>query len=215
MDRRVMNRVGALAGLAGVAGNIVGVATLGDIPSAYRPGTIAAWAREVLAAPDAAAASAIGFTLGLIALAGWALIFAARLETPLARTAGVLIAIGALFDAAGTPAQLVVGTYLGPACGSGADCLRAAIGLLGMSLAFDALFNLLLGIGLVLFAGAMWNRLTSMRWLAPLLLVAGIASIPVSLQVTSDAAARLLIVAGPLWLVAIAASSVLLWRGRL
>jgi hypothetical protein len=215
VHRNVIGRVGAVAGLAGVAGNVVGVAVLGGIPSAYRPGTLAAWASEILAAPDAAAASAIGFTLGLIALAVWAVAIGILFETALARLAGAGIAVGALLNAAGTPSQFVVAKYLGPVCGTPAECVPAAIALLGLSLTLDATFNLLLGIGLVSLAAAVWHRVTSPRWLPALMLVAGLSSIPVSLQIVSETAANLLMVAGPLWLAAITVSTLPLWRGRL
>ncbi len=214
MDDRVANRVGAICGVIAVAGNVAGVALLGAVPSAYRPGAMASWVREVLAAPDAVSLSAVAFTIGLVALAGWALALGARLHTPLARAAGAVIAVGALFDAAGTPAPLVLARHLGPFCEAGADCLPAGAALLGMSLAADALFNLLLGVGLILMAAASWRRGAAWRWMAPLMLVSGVASVPVSLQVAYDAGARLLVIAGPLWLAAIAVTSVQLGRGR-
>jgi len=212
VDNRVTNRLGALFGVIAVVGNVVGVAVLGDVPSAYRPGAMASWVSEVVAAPGAVAISAVAFTVGLLALAGWALILGARLNTPLARAAGAVIAAGAVLDAAGTPAPLVLALHVGPLCGAGHDCLPAGAALLGMSLAADALFNLLLGIGLVLLAAVMWRRGFAWRSLAVLMLVAGLASVPVSLQVAYDAAAKLLVVAGPLWLSAIAVTSVRLWR---
>jgi hypothetical protein len=43
---------------------------------------------------------------------------------------------------------------------------------------------------------------------------AGLTTVVVSLQVVSDAAARWLALAGPLWLAWVLAASVLLWRGR-
>ena len=215
MDDRVTNRFGALCGAIAVVGNVVGVAMLGDVPSAYRPGAMASWVREVIAAPGAASVSAVAFTIGLVALAGWALILGARLNTPLSRVAGAVIAVGAVLDAAGTPAPLVLAMHVGPLCAAGRDCLPAGAALLGMSLAADALFNLLLGIGLILTAAATWRRGFAWRWLAPLMFLAGLASVPVSLQVAYDAAAKLLVVAGPLWLVVIALTSLRLWRGRL
>jgi uncharacterized membrane-anchored protein len=83
--------------------------------------------------------------------------------------------------------------------------------LLGSSLALDALFNLLLGVGLVCLGFAMRAARWS-AWLAWLSIVAGIASVPVSLQAISPLGADLLAVAGPLWLTAIAACCVRLWR---
>ena len=69
-----------------------------------------------------------------------------------------------------------------------------------------------LGIGLVVIGVAMWRR--SPGALAALAIVAGIATVPVCLQIWSDLAARWLAVAGPLWLLTILVSSVWLWRDR-
>jgi hypothetical protein len=213
VERGVLNRVGAIAGIIGVVGNIAGVAVLGEISSAYRPDEVATWTGQVLHAPGAASASGVAFTLGLIALAGWALVMGARFASPASYTAAFVIATGAILNAAGTPAPLVVVHLLGPACGDTEACHAAAMALLGGSLALDALFNLLLGIGLILMGRAMFDA-SWPSWLAWGTIVAGVASVPVSTQVVSPAGADLLLVAGPLWLAAITLCSVRLWRDR-
>ncbi len=210
----VTNRVGAVCGVLAVAGNVLGVAALGRVPSAYQPGPMAQWVREVIAAPDAVAVSAAAFVIGLLALAAWALILGARLNSPRARGAAMVIATGAVIDAAGSLAPLSLALHVAPSCGTGDACLPAGLALLGLSLSADALFNLSLGIGLILLAAGTWRRGLAWRWLAPLSLAAGIASVPVTLQVSYDWAARLLAVAGPLWLALIAVTSVQLWRQR-
>jgi hypothetical protein len=208
----MLNRIGAIAGLIGVAGNVIGVAVLRSVPSAYRPDALRAWAIEVAQAPVAASASAVGFTLGLIALAGWALILGRRIATPVALTGAALCATGAILNAGGTLAPLVVAQLLTPACEAGGDC-TAAVALLGSSLALDALFNLLLGVGLVCIGAAMRPDATG-PWLKWLTTVAGVMSLPVSLQVFSTTAADLLAIAGPVWLLAVSISSIWLWRQR-
>jgi hypothetical protein len=188
---------------------------LGDIPSAYRPGTLTQWVHETINAPAAASASAIGFMLGLAALAGWAWAISARLETPLARAAGMFIGAGALLDAAGCPAPLVLAEYLGRACRAGGDCVAVGVALLGTTLVLDAFFNVLLGAGLVMLGFVMRAREGTPRWIAWLTFVAGVVTLPVSLQWFSPTAANLLLVAGPLWLAAVAVTSIYLWRDRL
>jgi hypothetical protein len=211
VDRSTLNRFGAVAGIIGVVGNVAGVAVLGDIPSAYRPDEVAAWTGQVLQAPVDASLSSVAFTIGLVALAGWAAVMGVRLGTAGAYAAAFVVAAGALLNAAATPAPLVVVHLLAPACRDTESCHAAAMALLGSSLALDGLFNLLLGIGLLLFGRGM--RLASWpAWLAWLTMAAGLASVPVSLQVVSPAGADLLLLAGPLWLTAIAISSVRLWR---
>lgn len=211
MERRVLNRFGSIAGIVGVIGNVVGVVVLGDISSAYRPDEVATWTGQVLHAPAAATASGVGFTLGVITLAGWALVMGARLATVVAHAGAFSVAAGAILNAAGTLAPLVVVHLLAPACGETEACHAASMALLGGSLALDALFNLLLGIGLILIGRAMFIAAWP-SWLAWLTTVAGIASIPVSLQIVSPVGADLLAVAGPLWLTAILVSSIRLWR---
>jgi len=208
-------RLGAWCGLAGVAGNVIGVIALGPIPSAYRPGPITSWAREVFAAPQAASLSAVAFALGLAALAGWAIVVAHRVRTPAAWAAGGLIAVGAALNAAGTLAPLVVALHLPKACASIDVCLPAAVALLGFSLSLDALFNLWLGLGLIAMGWTVARERPTLKAGAILMIVAGAASLPVSLQVASDTAARWLVVAGPLWLSAILWTSLSLWRNRL
>jgi hypothetical protein len=89
------------------------------------------------------------------------------------------------------------------------------VALLGFTLALDALFNLLLGLGLLGLASPLLARERSPRWPGVLALAAGLASIPVSLQVVAPFGATLLAVAGPLWLATMLVTSVLLWRNRL
>jgi hypothetical protein len=83
--------------------------------------------------------------------------------------------------------------------------------LLGLTLSLDALFNLLFGGGLLVVGLSAWRRVEG-RALAALGVAAGLATLPVSLQVVSDGAARLLALAGPLWLAWVVAASVRCWR---
>jgi hypothetical protein len=194
-----------------VAGNVAGVAFLADVPVAYRPHAIDRWAELSAAHPDATVASAVSFVVGLLALAGWALGLARRTPGPLATAGARAVALGAVVNAVGCVAPLVLVRHLLPGC-AGDGCAAAARALLGVTLSLDALFNLLLGLGLLAVGPALWR--SGARALGALGTVAGLASLPVSLQPFSEAAARLLAVAGPLWLVFVAWSSVRMWRGR-
>lgn len=203
------DRAGSVLGLLGAAGNVAGVAFLWNVPGAYRPGDLDGWARASAAHPDAAIASAVAFVLGLLALAGWGAAMGRRAATPGARLGGSVIATGAVANAIGCVTPIVLVAHVMPGCGGDA-CLPVARALLGTTLALDALFNLLLGIGLLLLAGPIvrGGRLA----LGLLGIVAGLASIPVAGQVVSTQAAKLLAVAGPLWLVFVVWSSAWLWR---
>ncbi len=189
----------------GVVGNAAGVLFLADVPVAYRPGTLDQWAALSVAHPGATVASAVSFVVGLVALAGWASGLGRWLGTPGARVGASAVAAGALLNAAGCVTPIVLVTHLMPGC-EGA-CGPPARALLGVTLSLDALFNLLLGVGLLGIGGALWRQ--GSRVLGGLGLVAGLASLPVAGQPFSAEAAKLLAVAGPIWLAFVLASS---WR---
>jgi hypothetical protein len=207
---RERDRLGAVLGVLGVAGNAVGVAALGDVEGAYRPGGLAAWAESALAHPGASVLSAVAFTIGLAALAGWALSLGRHLPGSTRGLAAGAMASGALLNAAGTLTPAVLVLHVAPAC-AGEACAPVARALLGITLSLDAFFNLLFGAGLVV---AGWLVVRARRpVLGGLGLAGGLASIPVAGQLAFEGAARWLVVAGPLWLLFVLASSVLLWRG--
>jgi hypothetical protein len=193
-----------------VAGNVAGVAFLADVPVAYRPTDIDRWATLSAIHPQATVASAVSFILGLLALAGWAAGLGRRGATPGARFGASAISTGAVLNAAGCVTPLVLVTHLLPGCAPGA-CDGAARALLGVTLSLDALFNLLLAVGLLALGPALWR--SGRRGVAALGVVAGLASIPVSGQPFSETAAKLLGIAAPLWLAFVLWTSFLLWRG--
>jgi hypothetical protein len=185
-----------VAGALAVTGNVLGVLFLHDMPAAYRLARLEEWVRAVTVQPLATTASAFSFVVGLVAMAVWARHLGERLGTTAARTGALLIAVGALVNAAGATTPLVQALHVG-ACGPSCDAVGRA--LLGMTLALDGVFNLLLGVGLLLTASAVGRG----GWLRPLMLAAGIATVPVSAQAVWDPAASLLYVAAPLWLAVI------------
>jgi hypothetical protein len=185
----------ALAGFLGVALNLVAVAALREVPHTYAPGDVAAWRSETLAHPSASTVSAVAFTYGLVLLAAFVAGLASLIRSPWATVGAVLFGCGALLDAAGTMAPIAV-LHVGP---------DAGVGLLWGTLLLDSAFNGLLGLGLICFALG-WTA--APRWLRLLGLVAGLASLPVALQFMDDFFARLLAVAGPLWVVWVIAASI-------
>ena len=204
------DRAAAALGVLGFAGNVAGVLFLADVPVAYRPTDIDRWAALAAAHPQATVASAVSFVVGLLALAAWAAALGRHVGTPGARLGAASIATGAVLNAAGCVTPLVLVTHVLPGCPPGA-CTGAARALLGVTLSLDALFNLLLGVGLLALAPALWRG--GARGLALLGLVAGLASLPVAGQPFSEQAAKLLGIAGPLWLAFTLWSSARLWRG--
>ena len=189
---------------------MLGVAFLWEIPVAYRPTDIDRWATLAAAQPGTTVASAVSFVLGLVALAGWAAGLGRHLGSAWAHAGASSIAVGALFNAAGCVTPIVLVSHLLPGCRDAAACMPAARALLGVTLSLDALFNLLLGLGLLGMGAALAAR--GSRVLGGLGVVAGLASLPVAGQPFSETAAKLLAVAGPLWLVFVVATSVRLWR---
>jgi hypothetical protein len=154
------------------------------------------WLESCAQYPIRTAVSSFAFTFGLVALAAFALGFVAHLRTGPALVAGAFIGLGALLDAAGTPAPLVA-LNADPAVGQA---------FLRYTLLLDATFNGCLGVGLI---AAFFAQRSKLRWLA---LASGILSLPVALQWMSADAARLLMIAGPAWLAWIAATSIGLLR---
>jgi len=205
------DRAAALLGLLGAAGNVAGVAFLAGVPVAYLPGSLDEWARLSAAHPAATTASAVSFVLGLLALAGWAMAVGRWAGTWGAALGAGAAATGAALNAAGCLAPLVLVLHVLPGC-AGESCAPVARALLGVTLSLDALFNFLLGAGLLALAPALWRR--GERALGALGLLAGLASLPVALQVASVEAARLLYLAAPLWLLFILWSSARLWAAR-
>lgn len=200
------NTSAGVAGFVGVALNVVAVAALRHVPHAYRPGDVAAWLSELQSDPFSTQLSAWAFTVGLVALAAFAggLALTVANRRNLAVAGAIFFGGGALLDAAGTMAPIAA-LQVEPSAG---------MALLWLTLLLDSAFNGLLAVGLLCFWGALraddgWPA--PLRWLA---LLAGLASLPVALQFSSDIFASLLAVAGPLWLAWVTWTSVLLLRGR-
>jgi hypothetical protein len=203
-------------GLVAVAGNVLGVAFLRDVPSPYRPGDVPAWLAGSHAHPAATLASAWSFVFGLVALAAFASVVASstRPDRPaLARAGWALVAYGALANAVGCVTPAVVVGFVAPP----PDPVGAALGqaLLAVTLHLDAAFNLALGAGLLCVSAGLGRGSGWPAWLRLLGAAAGLASLPVFLQWHADAWARLLAVSGPLWLAWLVAVSLRAARGRL
>lgn len=196
------------AGSIAVVGNLLAVALLGAQPAAYRLATLDDWAQQVSQHPAGAAASAIAFTLGLIALGIWALELGAQLGGRLAKASAQVIAIGALFDALGAVAPLVLAIHVREASAEGARPVARA--LLGFSLDLDSLFNLCLALGLV-GLGLGWPKREKGPWRG-LAIVSGLLSLPVSAQALVDEAVRFLPVAAPFWLTFVGATALKKWK---
>jgi hypothetical protein len=215
MSDATLGRAARWLGLGAVAGNVLGVAFLWEVPEPYRPGDIAAWYGGLVARPLAAQLSAWSFVVGLVLLAAFLVLLAVAVR-PRSRgwlLAGAsLAAFGAVVNAAGSAAPLAAVRFVDPSQLGG---LQAAKALLGLALATDAAFNLLLGLGLVALNLALGRESGWPAWQRALGVAAGLASLPVAGQVVSDGLARLLAVSGPLWLAWIAAASAAgLWQGR-
>lgn len=196
-----------VSGLVGVVGNVLAVAFLNDVPGAYRLAQLDRWATGVVAHPIASSASAFAFTVGLLGLAVWALSLAEHAGGRVARAGGWVIAMGALGNALGTVTPLVLAFSVRDA---GPSSLPVARALLGLTLTLDAVFNVTLGAGLLLFAAG--ASAAHPRWLRGWAALAGVASLPVAAQAVYDPAANVLLVAAPIWLGFMIATSLRRWR---
>jgi len=188
-------RVAAAAGFVAVAGNVVAVACLHAMPSAYRLARLDEWVLAVHDQRAATTASTVAFVVGLVALSYWARQLGAR-ATAAARAGAWLVSVTALFDAAGALAPFVQSSLVRSRA---PEALIVGRALLGTSLSLDAVFNLGLGVGLSLMASSQRGALRAA------MLAAGLANLPVSAQVVWDPAATGLYLSAPLWL------SVIVW----
>ncbi|MGV3624659.1 MAG: hypothetical protein ACO1OB_27820 [Archangium sp.] len=176
-----------LAGFVGAALNLVAVAALQNVPHTYRPGDVPAWLRETVDHPTATAIAAWSFTVGPGLLAAFVAGLAHAHRNTWTIVGAVLFGAGALLDAAGT---------MGPLAALHVEA-SAGLALLWLTLLLDSAFNALLGLGLLCFAVGLEAHSKLHRGLA---VIAGLGSMVVSLQFHDDFFAKLLAVAGPLWL---------------
>lgn len=210
---RSIRRAAAWTAVGGIAGNVLGVVFLRDVPSPYRPGDVGAWLEGTLAHPIATVLSSASFVVGLVLLAVFAALIATseRPERPGPYLAGLsLVALGALMNAVGCVTPAVAARFLPLPLDPGGEA--AGRGLLAITLHLDAFFNLVLGAGLVLVNLALGRASGWPAWLRALGVVAGLASLPVALQFWADPFAMLLAISGPLWLAWFAAAAVRLAR---
>jgi hypothetical protein len=206
-DSAAAARLAGFGGLVGVFGNVVAVALLHEMPSAYRLARLEEWVNAVHAQPIGSVSSSVAFTLGLIALAGWAMHLGRAVGAAAARAGAALIAACAMANAVGTLSPIVQALHVG-SCGPACDAVGRA--LLGFSLALDALFNLALGIGLLLAATGVREQ----RRTRTLMQAAGLLSLPVAAQAVWDPAATMLYFAAPLWLAVIVTTSLSWLKGH-
>jgi hypothetical protein len=148
----------------------------------------------------------VAFTVGLLALALWALHLGRRAEGPGPLAGGFIVSSTSVINGAGTLAPLVLALHVGSSEGQAA----VARALLGLTLAFDALFNLGLAFGFLLMATSTKLSRFARAWLV----IAGLAALPVAGQAIWDDAANALYFAAPLWLLFILFSSMAFWRNR-
>ena len=201
---RSLSFVAGLSGFAVVALNIAAVAFLRTSPHVYKPSSLDKWFEELTRHPQAHGWSALCFTLGTLALIPFALgVWRALWSKPKTRSllGPLALGLGGLLNAVSTMTVFVVARYLLPHLSGNHDSIRAtSMALLGMTLSMDSLFNLVFGLGLMLVGWAQFDSERFWRWQGLLGLVAGALTVVVSLQLFSDTFARLLGIAGPLWL---------------
>lgn len=208
-------RGAAVLGVIAVLGNLLGVLVLGDIPEAYKPGQLESWLNDSLAHPGDAINSAIYFTLGVLLMVPFAVALMKLVRGPLAGLAvlgAAFIAAGALINGSATMAPFVIIEQLQGAVAPEDPAFRAtAFALLAWTVTMDAVFNALLGAGMILAGVAMWCDSGFGRIAGGWGVVAGVATLPVMFQPVSYGAAEWLAVAAPLWALWILWVSIRLW----
>jgi hypothetical protein len=80
------DRTAAVLGVLGVAGNVLGVTALAEVPAAYRPASLDVWAAQAAQHPGATSASAVpsrsAFSPWRAGPGGWPLGSVAAAATP-------------------------------------------------------------------------------------------------------------------------------------
>ena len=185
---RWLARGAAVLGLVAFLGNILGVAVLGDIPEAYKPGKLEVWLSDSLAHPGDAVDSALYFTFGVLVMVPFAVALMRLVKGPLAGLAvlgAAFIATGALMNGSATMAPFVVVEQLGAETASDPAFQATAYALLGWTLTMDAVFNAMLGVGMILTGVAMWRDAGFGRIAGGWGVIAGVATLPVVFQPVS------------------------------
>lgn len=187
------NHIAARAGIAAVVCNLAGVFALTGIDQAYQPGGLDRWYYAATQHVAGQGWSAWLFAVGVLLLVPWAAGLT-RVLGPYAWPGGAMVITGAALNVLGSLLPFVVVTAVPHG--------EASLGqtLLGLALVLDAMFNLALGIGIVMLSFAMARDHHFPMWMSGLGLLAGMATAPVVSQAWSPLGGVLLMVAGPLWL---------------
>jgi len=122
-----------------------------------------------------------------------------------------VLTAGATVDIVASLLLVAIGHGIAPSIG---DPVARTIGIamLNLGAAVDAMYNLALGIGLILIARSMRASGVWPKWLTRLALVAGVLSLPVSLEWYSQLAAAVQYASGTLFLVWVVGMSVVAAR---
>jgi hypothetical protein len=190
--------VGAIAGVVVVTANVAAVVavSVGGVSSAYRIDEFERWVAQVHANPGTSDLAAVLFMIGCAAFVPFGFAVGALVDSAWSRTtiviAGLLNVIGPVF------------TMVYARAGGSESLLNRAI-------EFDAAFNALLGVGLIILGA---RAIQARRALGVASIIVGVITLPVALQFFSGAAAKWLAIAGPAWLVLVLAWSWALWRSR-
>jgi hypothetical protein len=212
MTPEVSKRFGALAGFVVVIANIAAVAFLAPgAPSAYHIDEVGRWLDEIRAAPPLSELAALLFAIGTLALLPLANGLRADLPQGAARSVVVVgMWIAGLANGIGAPLVIVASRLLQGCIEP--QCIARAHDLVVHAIELDALFNAALGVAFIALAAAATNM---SKWMRGTALTAGLLCLPVALQFTSALAGRLVSIAGPVWLLAVAALSArLLMKAR-
>jgi hypothetical protein len=202
--RMKLLELGAAAGAVVIAANLAAVQFLrSGTPSAYRVDKLGPWLREARRAPRRTDASATLFSVGPLALLPVAAGLARVMKPSVSRTLTVGgLAVAAVANGVGAP--LVAAAHRASSRQQGRTLLRRAVDA-------DALFNAALGGALIAFGMGDERAPKLVRGAA---VAAGVACLPIVAQSFSGTASRLVSVAGPMWLVAVAGITAHLWHER-
>jgi hypothetical protein len=199
----------ATLGLVSAVTLLAGVIAVSLIPDQLNPGVAERALAEIGAHHQAEVIAGWMFAIGLATIIPFIWQVVRTIDEPgrmFAAIGACIITVGATIDVGASMLMVALGHGIAP---WSADPMNRAIGsaLLHLGASLDAMYNLTLGVGLVMIGRSM-RQSGWPRWLAKLAVAAGILSLPVSLEWYSPAAAAVQYASGTLVLVWVVGASV-------
>ncbi|HXT15725.1 MAG TPA: DUF4386 family protein [Gemmatimonadaceae bacterium] len=206
-------RMLALTGLFAAVAIIAGIVAVGFIPDQLNVSAVDKALVQIEAHHRAEEIAGWMFAVGLAAVIPFTWLVVRTLGETVRTPATVgawIITVGVTANVVGGLTMVALGHTVAPALADPA-MKSVAVAFIGLGVAIDSMYNLSLGIGMLMIGRAMRHSEWP-RWLANLALAAGALSLPVALEWYSPAAAVVQYASGTLYLVWAIGTSVVALR---